>query len=194
MIMLWLAVFGLMMTALFNAVGKPTEIRQATSLNADQAAMQVYAYGASINNYINANPNFTAGPAPAFCLPGQTIGCLPHQLGLAAQKPIQWDAYIDKPNGSPRIVLYANPPAPGSPLITPALLAALLKHGGGSLFIGKSLNNGQLFSTYGNSMYAQAGNPPQPQPLTPILNPLPNTDPSNPNHIVDNATVVVWRQ
>ena len=183
MIMLWLAVFGIMMAALFNAVGKPAEIRKVTTLNADQAAMQVYAYGASISDYVNKNPGFTDGAAPAFCDPAfPQPTCLQPQLGLAPQKPEQWDAYIDKPNGSPRIVLYANPPAAES--ITPALLAALVKHGGGSLFIGKS-QSGKLFSTYGNSMYAQAVTPPQ--PLTPILNPLPPP-------IVDNATVVIWRQ
>lgn len=148
MIALWMAVVGAMLMAISYAFTIPAHIRQDTDLGADQVAMQVYGYGASINDYINKTPGFVDGAAPAFCpadAPQDT--CLIPQPGLKAEDTPNWNAYIDKPNKQPRILLYSNTD------ITPDVLAALSRHGGGSLYIGRRVandpNNYGLQNLYG---------------------------------------------
>lgn len=175
MIALWMAVVGAMLMAISYAFTIPAHIRQDTDLGADQVAMQVYGYGASINDYINKTPDFVDGAAPAFC-PTDDPKCITPQPGLKAEAPANWNAYMDKPNGQPRIILYSNTD------IKPDVLAALSRHGGGSLYIGRRVKDDPQHPNYGlQNLYGQetgtGGN---------YLPPL--------EKIPDGAIVMVWRQ
>ncbi len=175
MIALWIAVVGAMLLAISYAFTIPAHIRQDTDLGADQVAMQVYGYGSSINDYINATPGFTEGAAPAFC-PTDAPKCITPKTGLKAEAPANWNGYMDKPNGQPRILLYSNTD------IKPDVLTALSRHGGGSLYIGRRVKDDPQHPNYGlQNLYGQE-------------TATGNTYLPSAANIDDNAIVFVWRQ
>jgi hypothetical protein len=177
MIALWMAVVGTMLLAIGYAFTIPAHIRQDTDLGADQVAMQVYGYGASINDYINKTPNFIGNDPTPFCPDGDADTCLKAQPGLDPEVPANWKAYIDKPNGQPRIMLYSNDD------IKPDVLAALSRHGGGSLYIGRRVSNDPQHPNYGlQNLYGQETG----TNSTTYLPPL--------SVISNGAIVMVWRQ
>lgn len=174
MLALWIALVGAVLLAINMASSGPAQFKQMSELEADALAIQVYAYRDAVSQYMNSNT--ITGVPPFFCASGETINCLQRPFGFDTSvqlPPAGWAGYVQHN----KFFIYNNL----NPTPPPRTLEALMKMGGGSVFIGRCKEKDGAKWLYSATYLNNTG-----KPLLEITDPLGN-------QIEDGAIVMVGR-
>lgn len=174
MLALWIALLGAVLLAINMASSGPAQTKLMSGLEADAIALQLYGYSDAVNQYMNSKT--ITGVPPLFCDPGEIINCLQRPFGFDTSiqlPPAGWAGYVQHN----KFFIYNNL----NPKPPPRTLEALIKMGGGSVFIGRCKEKDGAKWLYSATYLNNTG-----KPLLEITDPLDK-------QIEDGAIVMVGR-